>query len=107
MISRGFAVAPYLAPIYPGFIPAPDPFYSDPEYYDYYYDRWRYLTLPTIEMMQQALPEGVLDTNGGLSGYLYFEKITASARAVSFQMDLTAETGERFGVVSIPLVVKR
>ena len=103
----GFYVAPYYSQFYPRMPGYPDPFYYDPFYYDYYYNCWRDVNLPTPEMLDLALPEGVLENGAKATGFLYFEKIGEADR-YTFEMDLVdAKTGERFGTVSIPFIKKK
>ncbi len=101
----GFQVAPYYGGVYPGIAPYGGPFYTDPFYYNNYYRRWRTVELPTTEMLQRVLPEGVLNSGGRADGYLYFEKVNGAPR-VAFRADLVnAETGNSFGEIRIPFVV--
>jgi hypothetical protein len=103
----GFYVAPYYSRFYPSMPAYEDPFYYDPFYYDYYYPCWRNINLPTPEMLDEALPEGVLRNGTEATGFLYFEKI-GKADHYTFEMDLVdAKTGERFGTVSIPFIKKK
>lgn len=100
-----FFVSPMWSYHYPVFPVWPGPFYYDPYYYSGYYGYW-YQPLPTQDMVSGALPEGVLEDKGMLIGYLYFQRITASARAVDFEMALVdANTGERFGTVRVPFMI--
>jgi len=102
----GFDVAPYLGPMYPTLVPWGGPFYYDPLYYDNYYTYWRTINLPTHEMMREALPEGVVEANGHISGYLYFQRVNPKEGRVVFSEDLVnAKTGNIFGTVTIPFNV--
>jgi hypothetical protein len=103
----GFSVAPYYASVYPTLTPYGGSFYYDRPYYDRYYTVYRDIELPTAEMVGRALPEGVLDPGGEVSGFLYFERVPPSAPRVRFRADLAnARTGNTFGGISIPFVVE-
>jgi hypothetical protein len=102
----GFYVAPHYSPFYPHMREYLDPFYYDPLYYGHYYNCWRETDLPTPEMLNKALPDGVLENNANASGFLYFQKIGEADR-YNFIMELVdAETGKKFGTVCIPLIKK-
>jgi hypothetical protein len=62
----------------------------DPYYYDRY-GQWR-ADLPTEAMVRRALPEGVLEPGGWISGFLYFEKIAATR--VVLHADIELPLGE-------------
>ncbi len=84
------------------------------------YDPWFYdtvwvsypISLPTEDMLEKALPEGVLQPGGHAIGFIYFpsigEKVKGEkAKAVDFeQMLVDANTGRTFGTVEIPLIQK-
>jgi hypothetical protein len=81
-----------------------DPWPYDEPYYNAYYD-WT-ADLPTRDMLQKALPEGVLEPGGGVSGFVYFQSVRGTDR-VRFELEvLDAETGEAVGQVAIPFVSK-
>jgi hypothetical protein len=102
----GFDVAPYLGPMYPTLVPWHGPFYYDPLYYDNYYTYWQSINLPTREMVREALPEGVVEADGHISGFLYFQKVNPREGRVVFRDDLVnAKTGNIFGTVTIPFRV--
>lgn len=102
----GFWVAPYYAPYYPRLRPYYGVFPFDSYYYDQYYPAWVDIQLPTGDMIQKALPEGVLDPGGRITGYLYFQNVDRDARMVEFTQELVdADNGERFGEVRIPFEV--
>jgi hypothetical protein len=104
---RGFMIAPYYAPFYGGIAPFDGPFFYDPFYYDRYYTYWREVELPTIEMLQEALPDGAIEPGGMVSGFLYFEPVGPDTPKVSFRMDIAdARQGEIFGNIHIPFLVR-
>lgn len=75
LIYDTFWVSPYLSPYWPGLRPWPYGFPFDATSYGRLYLRWRE-PLPTEEMIRDALPEGVLQPGGQVSGFLYFDKLT-------------------------------
>jgi len=103
----GFYVAPHLGYGYPGYEAWPGAFPYDPLYYDQYYAYWPE-QLPTKDMLNDALLEGAVQNAGKVTGFLYFQPVTASEPRVSFEMDLIdANNGQTFGHVSIPFDVKK
>lgn len=108
--AYNFRIAPYYRSIYPTLSPyAFSPFYADPFYYSYYYPHWRSyrIDLPTPEMLRRVLPEGVLEPNGELQGFLYFENVDnlPADTEVSFHAELTdATSGQRFAMLQIPFI---
>jgi hypothetical protein len=105
----GFYVAPYYSPYYPFLRRYDDPFFYDQFYFQYYYPCWGDHTagLPTKEMVDEALPEGVLWNKQSVSGFIYFERVSRS-QGYRFRMSLIdIKTGAHFGEISIPLTVKK
>lgn len=101
----GFRSAPYWGPYYGGFGGIYTGFGYESRYYDTH--DLRSIQLPTRDMLERALPEGVVDPGGSAKGYLYFEKLKQGLNRVHLQAQLVgAETGESFGSVSIPFDVK-
>ena len=104
----GFYVAPYYSRYYPNMLRYEDPFFYDPIYNQHYYSCWKNnsIELPTKEMINKALPEGVLWQKVTVSGYLYFEKVKESEK-YRFRMDvIDIKTGVRLGEISIPMIVR-
>jgi hypothetical protein len=107
----GFYVAPYLSRYYPGLTPFAGPFVYDPFFYTSYYPRFVQLQLPTGDMVQKALPEGVLEPGGRMSGFLYFEDVdigdvNGDDDMGRFLMDLVdASTTRALGTIAIPLEI--
>ncbi|MEZ4599598.1 MAG: hypothetical protein R2940_07400 [Syntrophotaleaceae bacterium] len=104
---RGFEIAPGYGPYYPGIGTYREPFYYDPYYYGTYRPYWVQIDLPTEEMIQRALPEGVLNSGGRIDGYLYFEDDSDDVGSVTFRADLVnARKGTSFGEIRIPFIVE-
>jgi hypothetical protein len=93
--------------MYPGFAPWPYGAWAyDPLYYDRWYGSWP-RTLPTQDMIEQALPEGAVAEGGSISGYVYFQMPEGREPQVTFEMTLVdAQNGEAFGTVRIPFAQK-
>ncbi|QBQ54018.1 hypothetical protein [Nitrosococcus wardiae] len=106
-IYDSFTVAPLYGPIYPTLTTYPSVFAYDPFYYDSYSTYWVAIPLPTAEMFERALPEGVLEAGGHLEGYLYFERVPDEQSRVTFRADLVnAKNNHFFGEVRIPFLVQ-
>ncbi|MDT8435903.1 MAG: hypothetical protein RRA92_04020 [Gemmatimonadota bacterium] len=107
----------YLSPYYDGFYsgigayPAglyPSAFGFYPYHHGNYFGYWNEVgrDLPTRYMLEHALPEGVLEPDGSLDGFLYFEEVPADAGSVEFRGELvSAETGRSFAEAEIPFDV--
>lgn len=113
-ITPGFAcdhfmIAPYYSGYYPDIEACPDDFTYDQAYFDNYYPDWAQFQLPTREMLRLALPDGVVDVGGYVSGFLYFQNISTQEQQVKFIAKLiNAVNGDLLGTVSMPFkVVKK
>jgi len=105
---RHFRVAPYYRDLYPDLDYYPDTFAYDPYYNDYYYQYWQTVGLPTERMIELALPEGVVEPGGEVSGWVYVELIDPKVESATFRMDLVnADTGRLFGEIKIPFLVQK
>lgn len=103
---RGFYVAPHYSHLYPGLAPWPGVFAYDPLWYDSIYARWPE-RLPTQDMISEALPEGVVQDGGSVSGFVYFQSVTSRESAVQFEMSLVdGSSDQQLGVVTIPFTTK-
>lgn len=60
----------------------------DPLYYGNYGSSWARIPLPSQKMINEALPEGVLNHNGELEGFLYFQPVDPDDRQVTFRAAL-------------------
>ncbi|MEZ4417045.1 MAG: hypothetical protein R3E10_14935 [Gemmatimonadota bacterium] len=107
---RRFFLAPYYAPLYPGLATWNWPYsFYDPWYYPFYHQVLMDAVRPTAEMLGLALPEGVVEPHGMLSGFLYFQKVGTDTPRVTFRWDLISveqESGRALGEISIPFDVK-
>jgi hypothetical protein len=102
----GFHVAPHFSPYFDGIAAFDGAFFYDPFYYDRYYTYWQEIELPTIEMLQESLPDGVLDPGGKVIGFLYFETVTPDIPRIVFRMDIAdARDGTVLGTANIPFLV--
>lgn len=104
---REFFVAPYQAAYFGYFAPWPYPFAFDQFYWGQYYYSW-VEPLPTKEMMNDALPEGVLKPGGSIGGFVYFQNVAPREGRLTFVANLVdAETQGTMGEIRIPLVTAR
>jgi hypothetical protein len=100
-----FRPGPPLRRHYPGWAPYRGPFAYDPWYYDRHYPAFRRVLLPTTDMVQMALPEGVLEPGGRVTGFLYFEGVPSRVPRIVFTAALVdARTSAAVGTVTIPFV---
>jgi hypothetical protein len=80
------------------------PWEANPEFYRRQYAKWT-VSLPTVDMIDQSLPEGVLDRGAQVDGFLYFEHFRSAAHRLRFTVELIdARTGLTFGTLSVPFV---
>jgi hypothetical protein len=102
-----FMLAPYLGRWYPRFARYNGAFAYDPAYYSPYFTAYQRVRLPTVDMVQRALPEGVLEAGGHAEGFVYFEALHKDARALTLSVDIVdAATGSPVGTATIPFVAK-
>jgi hypothetical protein len=111
-VYREFYPFPYYRPLYPTMAFQVDPFYANPAYFDRgyhdtHYGHWARHQLPTLDMLLQALPEGVLAKGGRISGFIYFERVDPDAGEVTFTADVVEHsTNKALGRVTIPFKVR-
>jgi hypothetical protein len=105
---RGFFVAPYYGAYYPGLRRWHRPLPHDPFFYDTYYARWL-VSLPTTDMLRGALPEGVLEPGGSVTGFLYFPDVPREARGLFvFRATLPDDPdGRNVASLDVPLVPRK
>ena len=102
-----FTVAPYLSRWYPRFSRYAGTFAYDPTYYSPYITEYQRVNLPTVDMVQRALPEGVLEPGGHLSGFVYFQPLDRDAQTVTLAVRVTdARNNAPMGNVRIPFVAR-
>ncbi len=86
-----FYIAAYLRRYYPWLPPWPGPLPYSPSL--------RSVAgrpgLPSASMLDRALPEGVLESGGTASGYLYFEKVSSRDSKVTFSAQLREPSPQR------------
>jgi len=100
---ENFNVAPYYSGIYPNIDPFTGRVFHDPLYYDAYTDYWSDIQLPTLEMLKRAIPEGILNEAGTITGYFFFEKVDPEGGKVQYTAELiNAQNGTIFGRINIP-----
>jgi hypothetical protein len=93
----GLFVAPYYGSYYAGVSP----------YAGRHDDYWETTSLPTRDMLNRALPEGVVKASGERRGYLYFQRVQEQkATPVTLEVEFsTAGTARPFASVRMPFVV--
>jgi len=102
-----FMVAPHFSSFYPGWEAWPYSYPYDPFYYNSLYAYWPE-KLPTQDMLSKALPEGAVQNNGKVSGFVYFQAVGSRESSVTFAMNLVdATSGQALGQVSIPFAVSK
>ncbi|MHB1169261.1 MAG: hypothetical protein ACYC28_08270 [Longimicrobiales bacterium] len=101
--GSGFHVAPYLSRYYTVYDPFTGTFFYDRVYYDRYVPTSINVELPSSDMISMALPEGVLEPGGSITGFLYFEDVEdTDIGQVDFTVALVnAQSEERIGTVTI------
>jgi hypothetical protein len=80
----------------------------DAGFYDGGIAQWR-VQLPTEEMLRAALPEGVIEPGGSVTGFLFFPDIPAKAQGVfTLRATFPEESGRQLlAKVDIPLVTTK
>ena len=97
----GFYIAPTWSPYYPGLTPWGG-------WWDYGgYGVVQVQPLPSRDMLSKALPEGVLEPGGTVSGYLYFQHVGQEVGSLQFQATLVSpESQQRISELKVPFMVK-
>ncbi len=90
--SKFFVSARY-HDVYQGFDAWPQPLERDDDFYTTQFRRWGDQR-PSFSALRKALPEGVLDNGGVISGYLYFETPIRREGAVTFEAELDDDAGQ-------------
>lgn len=104
-VGQNYFVAPWAARYYRGVAPWYGPFPYDPVYYNRWYGAWP-PNLPNDEVLRHALPEGVLQPGGKVSGFLYFKDQPPGTALTFYAALVDGNSGEAFGTVAIPFTVK-
>ncbi|HEY8380383.1 MAG TPA: hypothetical protein VIK91_28060 [Nannocystis sp.] len=102
----GFGVAPYLSPWYPGWSVWDGPFPYHAHYYETYYPAFERITLPTGDMIQKSLPEGVLQPGGRITGFVFFEEVEDVSRVTFVARLIDAAAEVSLGTLEIPFIVE-
>lgn len=98
-----FYIAPPYVAWYPGIVVWPHAWYWD-VHYPALYASWP-APLPSHDMLEHAVPEGVLQPGGKVSGFLYFQRVERES-AVTLEVQLVdAETAQPMGVAQLPFLV--
>ena len=104
--SVKFYVAPRFRSAYPTLEPWSAGLARDQALYDRLFDRWG-KRRPTLEMIRMALPEGVLENGGLISGFLFFESPLDDEDRVTFQADFVPGDGSgTVAAIEIPFRVR-
>lgn len=103
-----FYVSPFYRDVYPVLSPRPYPYgyRYDMDYYDTHITYWNDINLPTRNMREAALPEGVIEPGGSIRGHIFFEKVPARLDQIRLHMDaINEETGQQIETLVVPLKV--
>jgi hypothetical protein len=108
LVYNRFFVAPHMRFYYPYLTPFGDRFLYDPIYYDQHYRYWQTRRAVSREVRALAIPEGVIDAGGRVSGYVFFEHVPAHEGQATLHADLLdARDGRPVAAVSVPLSVAK
>jgi hypothetical protein len=103
-----FFVAPHMRWYYPYMTPFANPFLYDPIYYDEHYRYWQTRHAVAREVRGMAIPEGVIEPGGSVSGYVFFEHVPAKQRQATLHASLLdAQDGRAVAEVSVPVAVEK
>ena len=102
----GFLIAPYQSRFFPGFQTWGGRFAWDSIYFQSNFANLGRYDLPTGDMLAKALPEGVLQPQGKMRGYLYFENIDPDLEEIEFVAKVvSANSKQPVAEVRIPFEV--
>jgi hypothetical protein len=103
----GYAVAPYLSGYYPSLAGYRGAWAYDAGYYSPYYTSYVKVELPTMDMIQRALPEGVLSPDGTANGFVYFESLNRHAGQMNLRIEMVdADSNCPLGTAVIPFMTR-
>jgi hypothetical protein len=104
--STGFFVAPRFHDVYATLDPWPAPLQRDEALHGDLLRRWG-KNAPDRQTIREALPEGVLDNGGIVTGFLFFESPLDREDRVTFQADFDAGDGQqKVASIEIPFRVE-
>jgi hypothetical protein len=104
--ARGYYLLPAYRPYYPGAEIWGSSRSFDPTFYRRMHALWK-APLPSPEMIQMALPEGVLIPGGSARGFLYFPQLSVAARGtIVFWASLPGATDDA-SFVNIKIALQR
>jgi hypothetical protein len=104
---RSFYPYPYFSFYGPGFGYWVDNWGWDGAWYNSSYRYWGGRDLPTADMVRKAIPEGVLNPGGEVSGFLYFQRVSPEANTLDLQATLVdAMTHDQLAELRLPFVRK-
>lgn len=99
---NGYAYAYRTAPMYVRYAGG---FAYDPQYYQPYLTVYTDIPLPTQQMVQRALPEGVINPGATAGGFVYFKAFHRGERVFTLRADIVDEaSGAVLGTVRIPFL---
>ena len=108
--SAGYTASPNLRSTAAGLDPETGRLAPERRFFDSFQSRpprFAKIDLPTRDMIDRALPEGVLAPGGDIAGFVYFPEI-ASTGPLALRLDARAADGaEPFATVAIPFVAER
>lgn len=106
LAGHGFSIAPPYAGVYPSATVA-DGYAWDAAYYGGYDGFWTDVELPTEQMLERVLPEGIVGPGGYVDGVLFFEHVPREETGLILFAELES-TGADAPVArfEIPLVVE-
>lgn len=96
----GVGIGFYWGPRWWSPYPYPYPYWGYP--YPYYYAT----PIPSQDMITQALPEGIVENGGRVSGFLYFQRVVGRETNLRFEARFPdARNSEIVATMGVPLVV--
>lgn len=82
--------------------------YPYPYWWGYPYPYYYQVPIPSQDMVNQALPEGVVEDGGRVAGFLYFQRVVDRESRLRFEARFVdAKTNELVATIKIPLAVTR
>jgi hypothetical protein len=102
--NRFLVFRPY-GPFYPTVPMWGGPFDYDPLLYDQLYGSWK-PPLPSPDMLNQAVPEGVLQPGGQTAGFLYFHRLEQNGRVLFVYTAVDATTSASIATLHVPMTLQ-